>query len=123
MTQDITYITDACLITCVVSTGKGDTVLKVARELGVAGGVVFQGRGTGVRERLGLLGVAVEADKEVIMMMVANDRRDILIESIFKTSEMNVLAAGFIYATPLDRAAVYVPDSVLEQQKTTDSNA
>ena len=73
MTQDnMTYITDACLITCVVSTGKGDTVLKAARDLGISGGIVFQGRGVGTRERLGILGVAVEADKETVMMMVAS---------------------------------------------------
>lgn len=120
MTQsNITYITDASLITCVVSTGKGDVVLKAARELGVAGGVVFQGRGTGLRERLGILGVAVEADKEIVMMMAANERRDLLVESIFKAAELNSPAAGFIYATPVDKAATYVPESIIEELNTS----
>ena len=99
MTKDnMTYVTDASLLTCVVSAGKGDDVLKAARDLGVAAGVVVQGRGTGVRERLGLLGIAVEVDKEMVMLMVADDRRDILIESLFKAAELNAPAAGFIYA-------------------------
>lgn len=116
MTQDnITYITDACLVTCVVSMGKGDTVLKAARDLGVAGGIVFQGRGTGIRERLGLIGVAVEVDKETVMMLVANERRDILIDSLFKAAELNAPAAGFIFVTAIDKAALYVPETMLEQ--------
>jgi len=123
MSQDnITYITDACLITCVVPTGKGDTVLKAARDLGVASGIVLQGRGTGIRERLGLLGVAVEVDKEIVIMLVANERRDILIESLFKAAELNAPAAGFIYATPVDKAAIYVPETLIAQLTSTDSN-
>jgi nitrogen regulatory protein PII len=122
MNQDnITYITDACLITCVVSVGKGDIVLKTARELGVAGGLVFQGRGTGVRERLGLLGVAVEADKEMVLMMVAKERRDILIESLFKAAELDAPAAGFIYASPLDKVAAYIPGTIIEEVASADS--
>ena len=122
MKQDrITYITDACLITCVVSAGKGDTVLKAARDLGVSGGIVFQGRGTGIRERLGLLGVAVGVDKEIVLMMAANERRDILIESLFKAAELNAPAAGFIYATAVDKAAVYVPETIIEQLNPSDS--
>ncbi len=113
--NDITYITDASLITCVVSAGKADTVLKAARDLGVTGGVVVQGRGTGVRERLGILGIAVEVDKEIVMMMAANERRDILIESLFKAAELNTPAAGFIYTIPVDKAAVYLPETMIEQ--------
>jgi len=123
MTQDnITYITDASMITCVVATGKGDAVLKAARDLGVAGGVVFQGRGTGVRERLGILGIAVEADKEIVMMMAANDRRDILIDSLFKAAELDSPAAGFIYASPVDKAATYIPETILNKLDSEDKS-
>ncbi len=119
-TDDITYVTDASLITCVVSAGKGDTVLKAARDLGVSGGIVFQGRGTGLRERLGILGIAVESDKEVVIMMASNDSRDLLIHGLFKAAELNVPAAGFIYATPVDKAAVYVPEDIINQLNSTD---
>ena len=50
--ENITYIIGASLVTCVVPIGKGDDVLKVAREVGVSGGIVYHGKGTGVRERV-----------------------------------------------------------------------
>ena len=114
-TDDITYITDACQVTCVVAAGRGDTVLKAARDLGVASGIVFQARGTGIRERLGLIGVAVEAEKEIVLMLVANERRDLLIESLFKAAELTTPGAGFIFATPVEKAAAYVPETIIAQ--------
>lgn len=115
--ENVTYVTDASLVNCVVPAGKGDAVLKAARDLGVGGGIVYHGRGTGVRERLGLLGIAVEAEKEIVVMMVANERRDMVIDELFKAAEMDALAAGFIYATPVDKAAVYIPEEALNQLK------
>ena len=115
--ENKTYVTDACLVHCVVPAGKGDAVLKAARDLGVGGGIVYHGRGTGIRERLGLLGIAIEADKEIVMMMVANERLDLIVDELFQAAEMDALAAGFIYATPVDKAAVYIPEEALNQLK------
>lgn len=113
--ENMTYITDASLVSCVVPAGKADTVMKAARDLGVGGGIVYQGRGTGVRERLGLLGIAVEAEKEIVVMIVANERRDMIIDELYQAAELDTLAAGYIYATPVDKSAVYIPEEALKQ--------
>jgi nitrogen regulatory protein PII len=115
--ENVTYVTEASLVSCVVPVGKGDAVLKAARDLGVGAGIVYHGRGTGLRERLGMLGIAVEAEKEIVVMMVANERRDMIIDELFQAAEMNALAAGFIYATPVDKAALYIPEEALNQLK------
>lgn len=108
-----TYITEASLLTCVVPIGKADNVLRAARDLGVTGGTVIQGRGTGLRELLGVIGIAVESEKEIVSMMIPNERRDILVEALYKAAGMDTLAAGFIYVTPLDKAAFYIPEGTL----------
>ena len=115
--ENMTYVTDASLVSCVVPAGKGDTVLKAARDLGVGAGIVYHGRGTGVRERLGLLGIAVEAEKEIVAMIVANERRDMIIDELFEAAELDATAAGYIYATSVDKAAVYIPEEALSQLK------
>ena len=109
------YVTDASLINCVVPAGKADAVLKAARDIGVGAGIVYHGRGTGMRERLGPLRIAVEAEKEIVVMLVANERRDMVINELFKVAGLNGPAAGFIYATPVDKAAVYIPEDTLNQ--------
>ena len=57
--REITVLTDACLLTCIVQRGLGETIVKAARNAGAQGATVFYARGSGVRERLGVLGVAL----------------------------------------------------------------
>ena len=71
MATEIVVLTDVALITCVLQHGNADVVVKAAQDAGAQGATVFHARGTGVRERLGILGVAVEAEKEVINIVVA----------------------------------------------------
>ncbi len=58
--RKITFLTDVRLITCIVQRGLGDTIVHAARDAGAQGATVFFAKGSGVRERLGALGVAVE---------------------------------------------------------------
>lgn len=113
--HNATYLTDASLVNCIVPVGRADDVLKAARDLGVGGGVVYRGRGTGLRERLGLLGIAVEAEKEIIVMIVANERLELVIDGIYEAAGLDTPAAGYIFATPVDKAALYIPDDTLKQ--------
>ena len=64
--RKITYLTDVALITCIVQRGNGDTIVKAAQNAGAQGATVYYAKGGGVRERLGVLGVAVEVEKEVV---------------------------------------------------------
>ena len=58
--RDITVLTDVSLITCVVQRGKADEIIKAAQEVGAQGATAYYARGGGIRERLGILGVAIE---------------------------------------------------------------
>jgi nitrogen regulatory protein P-II 1 len=115
--ENVTYVTDACLINCVVPLGKADAVLKAARDLGVGGGIVYHGQGTGLRERLGLISIAVETEREIVVMVVANERRDLIIDELFRAAAMDSLSAGFIFVTPVEKMALYIPEESLKQLK------
>jgi len=111
----ITYITDVVLITCVVASGRGDEAIKVAREAGVGGAVVYRARGSGVRERLGLLGIALEAEKDVVTMLAATDQRDLVMHNLYTQLELDRPGAGVVYVTPLEKIATYIPESLRER--------
>ncbi len=113
--EKITYLTDVALITCIVSTGRGDAVIKAARAMGAAGALVYHARGIGPRERLGLLGIAVEAEKDVISILVATDYQDVIFEAIYRAAELNQPGAGMAYITTVEKMATYVPREILEQ--------
>jgi nitrogen regulatory protein PII len=111
----ITYLTDVALITCVVSVGRGDAVIRAARAMGSAGALVYHARGIGPRERLGLLGIAVEAEKDVVSVLVATEYQDVVFEAMYRAAELNVPGAGMAYITPIEKLATYVPREVMER--------
>ena len=114
--REITYLTDVALLTVVVQAGMSENVLKSARELGaVTGAVGYRVHGIGARERLGVLGVAVDAEREVISILVATDQTDIVIDHLYRGAKLDTPGSGYIYVTPLERAAAYVPESMRQR--------
>ncbi|MBK1718175.1 P-II family nitrogen regulator [Thiocystis violacea] len=115
MKDKITYLTDVALITCIVTAGRGDAVIQAAQTMGAAGALVYHARGIGPRERLGLLGIAVEAEKDVVNVLVATDYQDVVFEAIYRAAELNRPGAGMAYITPIERMATFVPREILER--------
>lgn len=117
--SNMTYITDAWMITCIVprGTGQADKVLLAARDAGVTGAIGYHARGFGQRERFGALGIAVEAEKDVRVVLVSSDQRDVVFEAMYKAGGLDRPGAGLMYVTPVDRVATYIPDSVIDRLK------
>ena len=116
--REITVLTDASLITCVVQRGLADDVIKAAQEAGAQGATTCYARGSGVRERLGILGVAVEVEKEMINILVANDQVDRVFEKMYLSGQLDTPAMGFIYISRLEKAATHIPDEILKKLDT-----
>ena len=112
---EIVVLTDISMITAVVQRGAADAVVRAASEAGSEGATIYFGRGTGVRERLGVLGLAVEAEKEVVNILVANDLVDKVFEKIFVASKLDTPGMGILFVTPLEKAATHVPDFMLKK--------
>jgi len=119
--REITVLTDVSLITCIVQRGLADTIVLAAQEAGAQGATVYYARGEGVRERLGILALAVEVDKEIINIVVAKDQADRILERMYIAGNLDTPGMGFIYLTPLEKAATYIPTEIaekLEQEET-----
>ncbi|MEM7023644.1 MAG: P-II family nitrogen regulator [Pseudomonadota bacterium] len=114
--NEITYMTDVALLTVVAQVGRADDILKSAREIGaVTGAIGYRANGIGARERLGILGVAVEAEREVISLLVATDQADAVIDHLYRGGKLDTPGSGYIYVTPLEKVAAYVPKSMRER--------
>ena len=113
--QEITVLTDAALITCIVQRGKGETVIRAAQEAGAQGATLHYARGSGVRERLGVLGVAIEVEKVVVNIVVSTDQIDRVFERIYLAAKLDTPGMGIMYVTPLEKAATHVPHDLLEK--------
>lgn len=113
--RNITFLTDVRLITCIVQRGLGDTIVEAARDAGAQGATVFFAKGSGIRERLGALGVAVEVEKEVVSIVVGTEQLDTVFDNIYLAGQLDTPGMGFMYVSPLEKAATYIPQVVLDK--------
>lgn len=116
MKSELVVLTDAVLITCIVQRGAADAVVDSALKVGAQGATIFYARGTGVRQRhLGVLGVTVNAEKEVIYIVSPSEQADLIFERAYVAGKFDTPGMGMIYMTPLEKLATYVPQAVLER--------
>ena len=112
---NITVLTDVSLITCIVQRGEGDELVAAAQAAGAQGATVHYAHGTGVRERLGILGGAGEAEKAVVNVIVADDQADKVFEAMYLAGKLDTPGRGLMYLTRLDKAATYIPRDILNK--------
>lgn len=113
--RKITVLSDVALITCSVQRGAADKIIEAARATGAQGATVYFARGMGVRERLGILGVAVDVEKEIINIVVSSEQVDRIFEKMYFAGNLDTPGMGFMYITHVEKAATYIPPEVLER--------
>ena len=113
MRDEIIVLTDVVLITCIVQRGVADVVIKAAQRAGAQGATVFYARGTGIRQRrMGVLGVTVNAEKEVVYIVASTDQADRIFEKMYLAGNLDTPGMGMIYMTPVEKMATYVPPEI-----------
>ncbi len=92
------------LITCIVQRGKGDEVWAAAQKAGAGGVTIHFARGKGVREKLGLLGIAISPEKEVLQLVVPDPQTDAIFDAIAKAGKLDTPGMGFAFVQEVKRA-------------------
>jgi nitrogen regulatory protein P-II 1 len=105
--RSITYLTDVRMITCVLQNGLAEEVLDAAKNCGAQGATISYARGTGIRDRMGLLGV--------IRIIVSEEQSDRVFEAMYLAGKLDTPGKGIMYISQLDHVATYIPDSVLNK--------
>ena len=111
--RSITYLSDAFLITCVLQKELAEDVLAAAKNIGAQGATISYARGTGIRERMGLLGVTIDEQKEVIRIIVSEEQASLVFEAMYLAGKLDTPGMGIMYMVKLDRVATYVPQAIL----------
>lgn len=113
--REMVVLTDVSLITAVVQRGKADELVEAAQEVGAQGASINYAHGRGVRERLGVLGLAIEAEKEMINIIVSSDQANRVFERMYHAGEFETPGMGFMWITPVEKAASFIPEDILEK--------
>ena len=85
------------LINCVVPRGSGESLAQAMLELGVCVPVVFFGNGVGIRDRLGLLRIAIPVEKEILWLIVPRSDAELVEKTLIPRARLDVPGQGFMY--------------------------
>lgn len=90
------------VIFCVVNAGFSDAVMEAAKEFGARGGTVMRARGTANPESEKFFQIAVQPEKEIVMILVDAKIKDDILHALYKSVGLNTPGQGIAFSMPVD---------------------
>lgn len=90
------------VIICIVNSGFSEAVMDAARELGARGGTVIRGRGTANQEAEKLYGIAIQPEKEIVMILVESAIKNDILHALYKAVGLKTPGQGIAFAMPVE---------------------
>ncbi|MDR2605983.1 MAG: hypothetical protein LBC38_01715 [Oscillospiraceae bacterium] len=97
--------TEYDVIITVVNRGFSERVMSSAREAGARGGTVIPARGTKQNDEADFLGVAIQPEKDMVLILAERSMRHELIRAIADGAGLKTEGAGFSFAMPVSDVA------------------
>ena len=90
------------MVLCIVNAGYSELVMEAAREEGARGGTVIHARGTANKEAEQFFHIAIQPDKEIVMILVSSDIKDKVLHAIYKNAGLKSEGSGIAFSLPVD---------------------
>ena len=100
-TENVVTEENLASLTCTVQRGRGNRIVKAVLGLGVPMPHVTTGEGTGLREKVGLIRVAIPAGKDVVHAVASEHEATDILGSVVDTARLDRFGSGFIYESPI----------------------
>jgi len=91
---------------CIVQRGEANKVARVALDMGSGVPTVSFGIGTGIRDKLGLLRIAVPAQKEIIHLTLTPHDAETVMRMMVQAGELDQPGKGFMFSYPIRKGVV-----------------
>ena len=92
------------LIFTIVTEGYFEEVMNAAKKSGATGGTLIRGRGLQAKEATKILGISIDPEKEIVMIIVDNDIKIKVMEAINKKVGLNTAGKGICFSILVDSA-------------------
>jgi nitrogen regulatory protein PII len=91
------------LIISVLNSGYSDAFMAEARKAGARGGTVFSARGLSAELAKKFLGISVQEEKEIVLILAQNDVKVPIMQAISAGFGTSSKAEGLIFSLPVDQ--------------------
>ena len=86
----------------IVNTGFAESVMEIAREVGVLGATIFSARGISRRREI-VMGIPVEADKEMVLAVTGKETSEKAMAAIKEKAGIKTPAHSVCFTMPVDK--------------------
>ncbi len=98
------------LITCIVEQGKAEGIIDAALEKGAQAATYFPARGRGVREKIGVMGMFIKEDKDVILIVTKTEHTQGVFDVVVALGALREKGKGFAFVQPVLSAVGFIDD-------------
>ena len=91
------------LVVCIVNAGFSQNVVEAARKAGARGGTILRGRGSANPEAEEFFGLAIQPDKEIVLILVPSGIKDEVLRVIYQESGLTKEGQGIAFSLPVER--------------------
>lgn len=93
------------MIIAVANQGYTEPIMEAARSAGAGGGTVIHAKGTGMEGMGRFFGMSLAAEKEMIFIVVSQEQKKAVMQSIMEHAGMESKAKTFLFSVPVSSAA------------------
>lgn len=94
------------LITCICQRGKADTIARAAVNAGSTAPIIYFAEGHGLRDRMGLLRIALNPEKELIKVITGDMEAYHVFDAMVEAGSLYTPGMGYIYVTDIPEGYV-----------------
>ncbi|NLP13406.1 MAG: hypothetical protein GX383_02750 [Clostridium sp.] len=105
------------LIVTIVNSGFFDQVMAAAKKAGASGGTVVHAHGLGSKEAKKYLGITIQPEKDLVLILTPRDKKLAIMESIMHEAGLNTAGTGICFSLPVDSAI-----GIMTEDKTEDGS-
>ena len=81
-----------------------EAVIKSAKAAGATGVTILNARGEGIHNQKSFFGLAMEAQKDLLLFLVEDFNADPIMDAIYMAGKLNESGNGIAFTIPVDRA-------------------
>ena len=90
------------LVVSVIDKGFSEKLMNTARSVGARGGTIINARRSGMEDAVKFFGVTLQAEKEVVTILIQSQQKKEMMQAIAKTCGLNTDAHGIILSLPVE---------------------
>ena len=91
------------LIVTIVNKGMAEHVMEAARHAGAEGGTVLSGRGSGIHEKVRILGLPIEPEKEIVLTLIPVTITARVLDAIQASVDLEKPGHGLAFVVDVDK--------------------